>query len=147
MISSNVIGLAIYLGSWALVTFVIAFRFLLNSRPFLLKAIGANSSRSFISNQHKSFFTWGLLHVSPLLNNWLRKVQIAFKITYKKDCMTIPLLSFFCLLSNSHRMHLRLRVGQSAKTWLLTSLIILLFCLLSNVLSIALHVRLSLPIL
>jgi len=37
LISSNVIGLAIYLGSWALITFVIAFRFLLDSRPFFVK--------------------------------------------------------------------------------------------------------------
>jgi hypothetical protein len=41
-------------------------------------------------------------------------------------------------------MRLKLCVGQSAKAWLLTSLINLLFRLLSNVLSIALHIRLNL---
>ncbi len=51
---------------------------------------------------------------------------------------------YFCLLYDSHWMRLKLCVGQSARAWLLTSLIILLFCLLSNVLSIALHVKLNL---
>jgi uncharacterized membrane protein len=35
--------LMVYLGNWAFVTLVIGFTFLLNSRPFLLEAIGVNN--------------------------------------------------------------------------------------------------------
>lgn len=35
--------LMVHLGSWAFVTLVIVFTFLLDSRPFLLEGIGANN--------------------------------------------------------------------------------------------------------
>jgi hypothetical protein len=50
--SSNVIALTTYLGSWALITSVIASKFLLDFCPFLLKAIGANSSGSLPLQTH-----------------------------------------------------------------------------------------------
>jgi len=43
LISLEVITLAAYLGSWAVVALVIAFKFLLDSCPFLLEAIGVSS--------------------------------------------------------------------------------------------------------
>jgi hypothetical protein len=52
LISLNVIALVTYLKSWALVTFVIASRFLLDFHLFLLKAIVVNSSGSFLFQAH-----------------------------------------------------------------------------------------------
>lgn len=43
LISLEVITLATYLRSWAIVALVIAFRFLLDSCPFLLEVIGVSS--------------------------------------------------------------------------------------------------------
>ncbi len=43
LISLEVIALVAYIRSWALVTFVIASKFLLDSCPFLLEAIGVSS--------------------------------------------------------------------------------------------------------
>jgi hypothetical protein len=41
-IFAKTIALVVYLRNWVLVAFIIASRFLLNSCPFLLEAIGAN---------------------------------------------------------------------------------------------------------
>jgi hypothetical protein len=47
LICIKTIVLVTYLGNWALVAHVIVFRLLLNSRPFLLEAIGASNLGSF----------------------------------------------------------------------------------------------------
>jgi hypothetical protein len=47
LIYIEVIALATYLGSWALTTLVITFRFLLVYCSFLLEAIGVNGSGPF----------------------------------------------------------------------------------------------------
>jgi hypothetical protein len=47
LIYLEVIALATYLGSWALITLVITSRFLLDYCSFLLEAIGVNGSRPF----------------------------------------------------------------------------------------------------
>ncbi len=52
LMSSKFIALVTYLGSWALVAFVITSRFLLHSRPFLLEGIGANNLRPFLFQTH-----------------------------------------------------------------------------------------------
>jgi hypothetical protein len=43
LISSKVIALVAYLGSWALIAPVITSRFLLDFRPFLLEVIGVSN--------------------------------------------------------------------------------------------------------
>jgi hypothetical protein len=48
LISLEVIALATYLRSWALIAHVIASRFLLDSCPFLLGVISASSSGSLL---------------------------------------------------------------------------------------------------
>ncbi len=35
--------------------------------------------------------------MSPILNNWLKEVQITFKIIFQKDYMTIPLVTSFLI--------------------------------------------------
>jgi len=52
LIFLEVIVLAIYLEGWALVAPIIAFRFLLDSHPLLLKAIGASKSRPLPFQAH-----------------------------------------------------------------------------------------------
>jgi hypothetical protein len=52
LIFLEVIILATYLKSWALVAPIIASRFLLDSQPLLLKAIGASNSRPFPFQTH-----------------------------------------------------------------------------------------------
>ncbi len=52
LISLEVITLAIYLGSWALIALVIAFKFLLDFRLFLLEAIGASSLGPLLFQMH-----------------------------------------------------------------------------------------------
>ncbi len=51
-IFAKTITLMAFLGSWALVTCVIAFRFLLDSCPFLLEAIRASNSGSLPFQAH-----------------------------------------------------------------------------------------------
>jgi hypothetical protein len=83
--------------------------------------------------------------VSPLLNNWLQKVQIVFQKNISKRLHNHSfIIILFCLLFDSHQMHLRLCANQNAKAWLLTRPIILFFHLLSNVFSTSLHAKLSL---
>jgi hypothetical protein len=47
LIFSEVIVLVIYVGSWAFITTIIVFKFLLNFHLFLLKSIGVSSSKIF----------------------------------------------------------------------------------------------------
>ncbi len=56
LISTKTIAPIAYLGSWTLVVLVIASRFLLDLRPFLLEAIGVSSSGSFPFQLHLKLF-------------------------------------------------------------------------------------------
>jgi hypothetical protein len=64
LIFSKVIILVTCLGSWTLLALVIAFRFLLNFRPFLLEMIGVNNLGPLPFQAHlrsrNSFFLRGL---------------------------------------------------------------------------------------
>jgi hypothetical protein len=55
-ISAKTIAPITYLGSWTLVVFVINSRFLFNSRPFLLEAIGASNLGSLPFEPHLKLF-------------------------------------------------------------------------------------------
>jgi hypothetical protein len=124
--SSNVIALATYLGSWALITFVIASRFLLDFRQFWLKATGANSSGSLPFQTHLKS-TWELLRLGavacvPPFEQLTKKGANRFqKIILKRLHNHSFIIIFFCLLFNSHWTRLKLCVGQIAGAWLLTS--------------------------
>ncbi len=52
LIFSKVIAPITYLKSWALVTHVIIFKFLLDSHLFLFGTIGVNSSKPFLFQEH-----------------------------------------------------------------------------------------------
>jgi hypothetical protein len=56
LILVDIIVLVAFLGSWALVVLVITFRFLLDSYPFLLEAIGASNLGSFPFHVHLRLF-------------------------------------------------------------------------------------------
>jgi hypothetical protein len=48
LISMKVITPVAYLGSWALIAFIIASRFLLDFHPFFLEAIGVSNSKPLV---------------------------------------------------------------------------------------------------
>jgi hypothetical protein len=150
LMSSKFIALVTYLGSWALVAFVITSRFLLHSRPFLLEGIGANNLRPFLFQTHlKSMWEFFSLRVTRCALFWVigqeRHIlplgeyfkKIAWPFLYKH----IFLFTFQFALNTIGSC-----VGLGASVWLLIHLVIHFFHLPSDVFSIALQTWLVFPI-
>jgi hypothetical protein len=148
LISLNIIALATYLMSWALVTSIIASRFLLDFHPFLLKAIGANSLGSLPFQAHlrltQRLLRLGVVTCVPPFEQLAEQGANCFQKNISKRLHDHFFnIIFFCLLFDTHQTCLKLCAGQDAKALLLTCLIIFFFPLLSNVFSTTLHTRLS----
>jgi hypothetical protein len=69
-ISAKTIAPIIYLGSWTLVVFVINSKDLLDSRPFLLEAIGASNSSSLPFQPHLKLFRKFISTTTSLTPVW-----------------------------------------------------------------------------
>lgn len=120
LISLNVIALATYLKSWALVTSVIASRFLLDFHLFLLKAIGANSLGSLPFQAHlrstRRLFHSGVVTCVPPFEQLAEQGANCFQKNISKKLHDHFFnIIFFCLLFDSHRTCLKLCAGQNAK--------------------------------
>ncbi len=100
-ISLEFIVLAIYLGSWALITLVIASKFLLDSHSFLLEAIGVSNLWPFPFQAHlKLTQELGATTCVPSLKQLVKRSTYHLQENFQRDYMTIPLLasSFIYLL-------------------------------------------------
>ncbi len=142
LISSEIIMLTTYLGSWALIALIITLRFLVNFRLFLLEAIRVGNSSSLLFQTHLRL-VWKLLPMVATLcippfeqlvekdvHQFLKNIS---KWLHNRSFSNI----LFDFSWDSHHASLSSCVGSKMRTWLSTHIIIIFFCLASNVFSFA----------
>lgn len=151
-ISTKTIALIMYLGGWVLVVLIIISRFLLDSRPFLLVAIGASSLNSLPFQAHlklsKELLPSVVAACLHSFEQFSRRGINQLKETISKKLHDHFFSSIISNMSfNSHRMCFKSCAKLGVGAWLFVCLVIPYFHMPSNVFSSTLWTKLGLPIL
>ncbi len=151
-ISTKTIALTMYLGGWVLIMLIITSRFLLDSRPFLLVAIGASSSNSLPFQAHlklsKELFPSVVATCLHSFEQFSRRGINRLKETISKKLHDHFFSSIISdMSSNLHRTCFKSCAELGVGAWLFAYLVIPYFHMPSNVFSSTLWTKLGLPIL